>query len=137
VPLRYQKAARHALIESKHGHMHQAPNACHAACIRERRRRQVMDFLIRFNAALAQDANAVHDYIDADQLRPPCIGGQQPFESHCAAFASKRLHRKAARSTSRISATDDEFVPASKQRGDGVASNETRAAQHQDAHRRR
>ena len=64
VPLRYQKAARYALIEPERGHMHQAPNTGQAACIRERCRRQMMHFLVRFSAALAQDADAVQHYID-------------------------------------------------------------------------
>ncbi len=36
VALRYQKAARHRLIETEGRDMHQAPNAGRAACIRER-----------------------------------------------------------------------------------------------------
>ena len=46
-----------------------------------------------------------------------------------------RLHRETPRGTFRISTADHDFVPASKQRRHRMASDKTRAAQHQDAHR--
>ena len=43
---------------------HQTPSIAEAAGIRERCRRQMMHFLVRFGAALAQDADAVQYYIN-------------------------------------------------------------------------
>jgi hypothetical protein len=104
------------LIEPECGHVDQASNARHAASIRECSRRQVMHSLVRFSATLAQDADAVHNYIDIQEYRLPCIGGQQLLEPDRAAFATMRLHWKTARSTLRISAADNDVVLTTQQR---------------------
>ena len=134
MPLRYQKATRHALIETQGGHMHQTPNAGRAARIGKRRRRNVMHFLVRFSATLTQDANAIHDDINLRKQRLPDIGGQKLFEPHSAAFAAMRLHRKATRGTLGIPTTDNDFVLTSKHRSDGVAPDKACAAEHENAH---
>ena len=114
--------------------MHEALNAGRAARIGKRRRRNVMHFLVRFSATLAQDANAIHDDIDLRKQRLPDIGGQQLFEPNRATFTVMRLHRKATRGTLGIPTTDTDFVLTSKHRSDGVAPDKACAAEHENAH---
>jgi hypothetical protein len=114
--------------------MHETPNAGCAARIGKRRRRNVMHFLVRFSATLAQDANAIDDDIDLRKQRLPDIGGQQLFETYRATFAVMRLHRKATRGTLGMPTTNNDLVLTSKHRSDGVAPDKACAAKHENAH---
>ena len=114
--------------------MYQPPNAGHAAGIGERCGREVMHFLIGFSATLSQDANAVDDHVNLRKQRQPRIDGQQPFESHRAALATMRLHWEATRGAFGVPAANDDFVLTSKQCCNGVAADESCAAEHKDAY---
>lgn len=114
--------------------MHQTANTGGTACIRKCRHRDVMHFFVRFGATLTQDANAVQYHVHLCEHGLPGIGIQQLLESHSAAFAAMRLQRQATPDTFRVAAADDDLMLAGKQRRNSVASNEPRAAQHQNAH---
>ena len=95
-----------------------------------------MHLLVSFRAALAQDADAIDDDVDAGQQRTPWISTQHLLEARDAAFASMRLHRKTTRGAlgCRLPITTRD---AREPRRDRITANESRSAEHENVHPRR
>ena len=90
--------------------------------------------LIAFLAALAQDADAVHDDVDALEQTVPGPSCSQPLEPRASRLAGTGGRGQFPESASRVACSYHHFVPAREQCQDGMAPDEARTAEHEDFH---
>ena len=127
VALGTQEAAAHVRVESQCRQVHQAQAALPAG--RGKRGGGAMvHAVVGLAAALAQDADAVHDALAALQHFVPSLGYEHSFQSCVAVFERLRACPLPARG---MPSADDDLASAGAQRRGHVASNEPGTAQHQ------